>query len=52
MLKVILIILIILAALFVLSWVVYMFNLDMKLAAKMEPILRKHYDKMERDKEF
>lgn len=35
---------------FVLSWIVYYFNLDMKLASVMEPIMNKHYDRMKRDK--
>ena len=41
---------IILAALFVLSFVVYFFNLDMKLTALLEPLFLKHYDKVDRDK--
>ena len=35
--------------LFLLTFLVYMFNLDMKLMAAMEPIFLKHYDKVERD---
>ncbi len=35
---------------FVLSWIVYYFNLDMKLASVMEPIMNKHYDRMKRDR--
>ena len=49
-LKVLLIIAIVLVCLFVLSFIVYFFNLDMKLTAAMEPIFTKHYDKIERDK--
>ncbi len=44
--------LILLAALFgffVVTFIVYIFNLDMKLTAAIEPILLKHYDKIERD---
>lgn len=48
-LHILLIILIVLVALFVLSFVVYFFNLDMKLTALIEPILQKHYDKIKRD---
>lgn len=48
-LNVIIIIAIVLAALFVLSFIVYFFNLDMKLLAAFEPILLKHYDKIDRD---
>ena len=33
----------------VLLFVVYIFNLDMKLTAAMEPILYKFYDKVDRD---
>ena len=33
----------------VLLFVVYIFNLDMKLTAAMEPILFKFYDKVDRD---
>lgn len=35
--------------LFLLTFIMYMFNLDMKLMAAMEPIFLKHYDKVERD---
>jgi len=35
---------------FVVTFTVYMFNLDMKLTAAIEPILLKHYDKIERDR--
>ncbi len=38
--------------LFALSLVVYYFNLDMKLASVMEPIMKKYYDKMPRDKKL
>ena len=31
------------------TFVVYFFNLDMKLTAAMEPILFKFYDKVKRD---
>ena len=33
----------------VLSFIVYFFNLDMKLTAAIEPLMQKHYDKIERD---
>ncbi len=48
-LHVLLIIAIVLVCLFVLSFIVYFFNLDMKLCAAIEPWLLKHYDKIERD---
>ena len=38
------------AALFVLTFVVYFFNLDMKLTAALEPIFLKHYDNIKRDR--
>jgi hypothetical protein len=34
--------------LFLLSLVVYFFNLDMKLAAKMQPLLNRWYDRFPR----
>lgn len=50
LLHVLLIIAIVLVAFFVITFVVYFFNLDMKLTAAIEPILLKHYDKIDRDK--
>ena len=41
---------IVVAALFVLTFVVYFFNLDMKLIAALEPLFLKHYDKIKRDR--
>lgn len=41
---------IVVAALFVLTFVVYFFNLDMKLTAALEPLFLKHYDKITRDR--
>lgn len=49
-LHVLLIVAIVLVCLFVLSFVVYMFNLDMKITAKLQPLFEKHYDKIDRDK--
>lgn len=45
MLKILLIIVIVLFCLFLLSLVIYFFNLDMKLAAAMIPIMNKIYDR-------
>ena len=39
----------ILLSVFALTFVVYFFNLDMKLTSAMEPILFKFYDKVKRD---
>ena len=47
-----LIILAVLFALFVLTFAIYWFNLDMKLVRKVYDILQKHYDKMKRDKKL
>ncbi len=44
------IIAIVLICFFVLTFVVYFFNLDMKLTAALEPFFLKHYDKVKRDK--
>lgn len=49
-LKILLIIAIVVVCLFVLSFLVYFFNLDMKLTSKLEPLFLKHYDKIKRDK--
>ena len=34
---------------FAVTFTVYIFNLDMKLTAAIEPILLNHYDKIDRD---
>ena len=47
-LKILLIIACVIAALFILSLVIYFFNLDMKLAAKLIPVMNRHYDKIKR----
>jgi hypothetical protein len=49
-LHVLLIIAIVILCLFILTFVVYFFNLDMKLTAALEPLFLKHYDKIKRDK--
>ena len=38
-----------LSGLFVVSFVVYFFNIDMKLTSQIEPFLLKHYDRIERN---
>lgn len=45
MLKVLIIILAVIVGLFFLTLVVYFFNLDMKLAAAMIPVMNKIYDR-------
>ena len=37
------------ASLFVMTFVIYFFNLDMKLLSAIEPVFLKHYDKIPRD---
>lgn len=49
LLKILLIAVIAVVALFVVTFTVYFFNLDMKLTAAIEPLLLKHYDKIKRD---
>ncbi|MBQ6752676.1 MAG: hypothetical protein IJR10_02765 [Clostridia bacterium] len=49
MIKALIIILIVLVALFLLTFLMYFFNLDMKLLAALEPKLAKIYDKRKRD---
>ena len=48
-LKVLLKILAVALGFFAVTFTVYIFNLDMKLTAAIEPFLLKHYDKIERD---
>lgn len=50
MIKAILIVAGVAVGLFVLSFLVYFFNLDMKLTAALAPLFEKHYDKIDRDK--
>ncbi len=40
----------VIVGMFVLSFLVYFFNLDMKLTAALAPLFDKHYDKIDRDK--
>ena len=39
-------------ALFVVTFIIYFFNLDMKLIRKVYDFLGKHYDTMKRDKKL
>ncbi len=50
--EVILIILGVILALFLITFAIYFFNLDMKLIRKVYDILGKHYDNMKRDKKL
>ena len=49
LLKLLLKLLLILFSFIAVTFLVYFFNLDMKLTAAMEPILFKFYDKVKRD---
>ena len=49
-LKILLIIGIVFVALFVLSLIIYFFNLDMKAAAAIMPVFSKHYDRVDKKK--
>lgn len=48
LLDIIRVLVIIFIVLFLLSLVVYFFNLDMKMSSKMQPILNKWYDRYKR----
>ena len=52
MLKVIAIIALVLIIFFVLTFVVYFFNLDMKMMAAVQPLLLKLYDKRKRERKL
>jgi flagellar basal body-associated protein FliL len=52
MLKAIIIILIVIAVLFVVTFGIYFFNLDMKLVRKIYDALGKHYDNLEKDRKL
>ena len=49
LLKLLLKLLLVLVSFIAVTFVVYFFNLDMKLTAAMEPILFKFYDRVKRD---
>ena len=49
---IILIILAVIVAFFLVTFVIYWFNLDMKLVRKVYDLLGKHYDNMKRDKKL
>lgn len=50
--KALLIILIVLAVLFILTFTIYYFNLDMKLIRKVYDAMGKHYDNLEKDRKL
>ncbi len=52
MLKVLCIIAIVLVCLWILSMIVYFFNLDMKLTSALQPLLAKHYDRIKKDRKI
>lgn len=51
-LRILLILAIVVAAFFVLTFIVYFFNLDMKLMAAVEPMLDKIYDRRKRERKL
>lgn len=50
--KALFIILGVIAGLFVLTFLIYFFNLDMKLIRKVYDMLQPHYENMKRDKKL
>ncbi len=52
MLKALIIILIVIAVLFVVTFSVYFFNLDMKLIRVVYDKMQKHYDNIEKDRKL
>ena len=50
--EVLFIILGVILALFVITFAIYWFNLDMKLVRKVYDLLGKHYDTMKKDKKL
>lgn len=51
-LNILIILAIVLVSLFVLTFIVYFFNLDMKLMAAVQPLLLKLYDKKKRERKL
>ncbi|MDE5696288.1 MAG: hypothetical protein K2I96_02585 [Lachnospiraceae bacterium] len=47
--KIVLGVVIVAAVFFALTFTVYFFNLDMKAAAKIMPVIAKHYDKVKKE---
>lgn len=52
MIKALIIIAIVLACLFALTFIIYFFNLDMKLVRKIYDASGKHYDNLEKDRKL
>lgn len=50
--EIFLIVLAVIVGLFLLTFAIYWFNLDMKLIRKVYDLLGKHYDNMKRDKKL
>ncbi len=51
-LKIVLIAVIVLIALFLLTFAIYFFNLDMKMMAAVQPLLTKIYDRRKRNRKI
>lgn len=52
LLKILKIVAIVVVVFFVVTFLIYIFNLDMKLTSALEPLLAKHYDKIKRDRKI
>ena len=52
MLEVLMILFIIIAAFFILTFGIYYFNLDMKFVRRVYDLLSKHYDHLEKDRKL
>ena len=52
LLGIIKVIAIVIVVFFVVTFTVYIFNLDMKMMAMIKPLFEKHYDKRKRDRKI
>lgn len=50
--KVLLIILTVLLIFFAVTFIIYFFNLDMKLVYRIQKLLNRHYDTLEKDRKL
>jgi len=51
-LNIVLIVLAVIVALFIITFIIYWFNLDMKLVRKIYDKLQRHYDNLEKDRKL
>lgn len=52
LIKILMIIAIVIVAFFVLTFLIYWFNLDTKIVKKLEKPMNKHYDNIKRDRKI